>query len=119
MIINYFDVALTRLREDHLEELRFWRNSDFIRSRMYYREHITAEMQIKWFQEVNNINKHLYMMISVSGKNIGLCNGKDICSDHSEGGMFIWENSYMNSHVPVVVSVCLSDFIFYFMGNEI
>jgi len=117
MIIQQYDVSLVRLKLEHIEELRYWRNSEKISSRMHYRQYITADMQQKWFDGINDIRTYLYMIIQFNGSNIGLAHGKDITTNNTEGGMFIWDDRFLQSHVPVVVSLFMSDLNFYFFSN--
>jgi len=68
MVVKQYDLSLIRLRQEYIEEVRQWRNSEKIRSRMEYREFITAEMQEKWFKKVSDIRHFLYLMIHTHQK---------------------------------------------------
>lgn len=118
MVIRKYDISLIRLKREHIEELRYWRNSPEIRETMEYREYITKEMQEKWFETVNDIRQHAYFIIHINGKNIGLINGKNTTSDECEAGMFIWDKSFLNTHYPVAVSLIMSDVHYYAMKNN-
>ncbi|MBL0309867.1 MAG: GNAT family N-acetyltransferase [Bacteroidetes bacterium] len=117
MIIYQYDLVFQRLRQEHIEELRQWRNADKIRSRMEYREYITPEMQQAWFQRVNNIEQYLYLIMSHKGKRIGEIHAKEPTNNRCEAGMFIWDDEYVDTHYPVIASVLMSDLNFYFMQN--
>jgi UDP-4-amino-4,6-dideoxy-N-acetyl-beta-L-altrosamine N-acetyltransferase len=111
-IINY-DVTLTRLTEDKIEMVRNWRNDPKIAYYMDFREYITPEMQLNWFNKINN-NKNYYFIIEYAGKEIGLSNVKDIDYEKKEGevGIFIYDDEFLNSDVPFRATLCLGEFIF-------
>ena len=73
MKISKYGIDLVRLTEEDIEMLRQWRNSPQIQQFMEYREEITAEMQKKWFDSINNVN-NFYFIIHFEGQKIGLIN---------------------------------------------
>jgi UDP-4-amino-4,6-dideoxy-N-acetyl-beta-L-altrosamine N-acetyltransferase len=113
MKITKYDVTLTRLTEDKIEMVRNWRNDPKIAQYMEYKEYITPEMQTAWFNKINNDNNY-YFIIEFEGKEIGLVNIKNI--DHEkkegEGGIFLYDDDYLNSDLPFRASLCLGEFIF-------
>lgn len=103
MILSGYGIKLVRIKHEHIELVRHWRNTERIRSFMEYREEITPEMQEVWFKKVNNHN-HGYFLIEVEGKFIGLINGRDIDWEKKitgSGGIFIWDESWWNTTIPV------------------
>lgn len=88
---------------DDIELVRNWRNSSRVSQFMEYRDHITPEMQEKWFESVNN-NYNLYFIIEYKNEKIGLINGKDIDWGNKamETGIFIADEKYLNTHVPLL-----------------
>jgi RimJ/RimL family protein N-acetyltransferase len=114
MDIFKYGIRLSRLKEEDIELVRQWRNSPAIKQFMEYREHITPGMQKEWFRSVNNFN-NFYFIIHFEGKKIGLINTsnadwKELTSD---GGIFIWEESYYDTFVPVWASLCLLETTFF------
>ena len=81
---------------------------------MHYQEEITSEMQKKWFDSINNFN-NFYFIIEVDNKKIGLCHGRKVDVDFAfvEGGIFIWDQTYYNTHIAVATSLILADLTFY------
>jgi RimJ/RimL family protein N-acetyltransferase len=110
MIISKKNIQYVRLKEGDIELVRKWRNHPSIKKNMVYREHITPEMQKKWFASINN-NDNLYFIIEYKGKQIGLINGKDINWDDRsfETGIFIWNKHYRTSHIPILCSMILAE----------
>jgi RimJ/RimL family protein N-acetyltransferase len=84
---------------------------------MEYREEITSEMQMKWFQSINN-EYNLYYIINVEDKEIGLINIKDINKRRTEGegGIFIWDDDYLKGDISFRAVCCLYDFAFLDLG---
>lgn len=117
MIIRKYGLVLSRLKEKDIELVRQMRNTEEIRRYMHYREEITPEMQKKWFQSVNN-DSNYYFIIEHNGKKIGLIHGKnnDFEKGTCEGGIFIWDKSYIGTFIPAMASIILNDFTFITFG---
>lgn len=119
MIIRKYGIELHRLTEDDIELVRQMRNKESIRKKMFFQKEITPEEQKEWFKTINNIY-HYYFIIVYKNEKIGLINGKVLSFEkrEAEGGMFIWDEVYLNSHIPVVASICLADLTFFIMKME-
>ncbi len=114
MIIRKYGITLERLTEADIELVRQHRNSELINKRMFYQKQITEEEQKKWFSKINN-DLNYYFLILHKGKKIGLTHGTINSYEKgiSHGGIFIWEPTAMQSHLPIVASVCATDLIFF------
>jgi UDP-4-amino-4,6-dideoxy-N-acetyl-beta-L-altrosamine N-acetyltransferase len=116
-----YGVTLKRLREEDIELVRNWRNSENIRNKMEYREYITPEMQQKWFKEIDTTDNFFYIIIYKDEK-VGLLSEKKIefgGKGKTESGLFFSDTKYLNSYLPVFVSLILLESSFYFHeGNE-
>ena len=119
MKIQKYGVTLKRLTKNEIELVRQWRNDPSIAKYMSFRDHITKDMQKKWFASINDDN-NFYFIIEVFNKKIGLINIKNV--DYSEkmgeGGIFIYDPSYQNDYLPYRASLALCDFSFYQLGLE-
>jgi UDP-4-amino-4,6-dideoxy-N-acetyl-beta-L-altrosamine N-acetyltransferase len=113
MKITKYGVTLTRLTENKIEMIRIWRNDPKISKYMEYRETITPEMQLKWFNKINN-DKNYYFIIVYQGQEIGLINVRDINYEEGEGeaGIYIYNDEYLNTPISFQASFCLCDFCF-------
>ena len=113
MIIDKYNIRLSRLTQNDIELVRAKRNSLEIREQMIYQKHIDEDAQLKWFNSIDNMF-NLYMLIEVNGAKIGLINGKnsDFKKMESEGGIFIWDIKYHDSIIPVLASVIMLDYNF-------
>jgi RimJ/RimL family protein N-acetyltransferase len=116
MIIKKYGIELHRLEKGDLELLRKHRNSNAVKSKMFYRQHISEEQQADWFETVNNIY-HYYFIVHFKGKKVGLAHGKILSFENraAEGGIFLWESKLLDTHVPAIISICMTDLTFRLM----
>jgi RimJ/RimL family protein N-acetyltransferase len=117
MKLTKYGITLNRLRETDIELLRQWRNSPQINQFMEFRGNISPEMQRDWFRSVDNFD-NFYFIIEYQGKKIGLINSSHIEWDtvSSEGGIFLWDEQYYETFVPVWASLCLLETTYFVLG---
>jgi RimJ/RimL family protein N-acetyltransferase len=115
MIIKKYGIELHRLTHNEIELVRQMRNKDSIRSKMFYQDIITKEMQETWFKSIDNIYNYFFVII-FEGEKIGLINGKNVDFEKKtcEGGIFIWDERYWFSGIPVRASICMMELTFNF-----
>lgn len=113
MIAEQYGLKYKRVTLEDIELIRHWRNQSFIRETMQFQEYITPEMQLKWFNNINNKNNY-YFIIEVDNKKIGLINCKNAhpITREAEGGIFIWDISYWNTPVPAFASLTMLEGVF-------
>lgn len=113
MIIDSNGIKVERLREKDIELVRTWRNSQFVKQYMNFRDTITPEMQKTWFKSIDNFN-NLYFIIHYKNEKVGLGNIKNIDWEKREGevGIFISKQKFIGSILPLVGSITLSDLVF-------
>jgi len=94
-----------------IEQIRQWRNSTEVSKYMEFRDHITPEMQTMWFEKICQKGDY-YFMVIWKGESVGVINLKDIdnAKGTAEGGIFLVEESTMNSHLPYLASIALTEF---------
>lgn len=116
--LKQFDVELRRLQLEDIELVRKWRNEAHVAQQMIYREYITTEMQLKWFDTINN-QYNYYFLILFKGNKVGLINAKDYDLERGfgEGGIFIGDKAYEDSFAAVFASLCLLNFVFYLLPH--
>jgi len=112
LTLSQYGVTLKRLELDDIEEVRQWRNFQHIQNKMQYKEEISSEMQLIWFNSVNNKLNYYFIIIDEKGKRVGLINSKDVDlkSKNGEGGIFISDRSVWNTVTPAVASIILLNF---------
>jgi hypothetical protein len=111
MKLKKYGITLERLTKADIELVRQYRNSAEIKKTMQFQEHITPQMQRKWFETINNENNY-YFIIIYEGKKIGLINIKNFNCLNSlpESGLFIWDLNYISSPAPLLASILLCEF---------
>jgi len=114
-----YDISLKRLSLDKIETVRNWRNDPKISQYMDFREYITPEMQLNWFNKINNENNY-YFIVKYNNEEIGLVNIKDIDYNKkcAETGIFIYEDKYLNSDVGIRAALCNIDFAFEYLNLD-
>jgi UDP-4-amino-4,6-dideoxy-N-acetyl-beta-L-altrosamine N-acetyltransferase len=119
MIIRKYGITLRRLTIDDIELVRQKRNSEEIRKVMHYREEITPEMQLKWFESIDNF-ANAYYIVEYEGKKVALINNKNIDYDSrtSESGLFFWDKDYLNTFIPILSSLALIELGFYYLEGS-
>lgn len=113
MIAARYGVKLIRLRQEHIELLRTWRNADKISRFMEFRDHITPKMQQQWFDGLNP-HEDFYFMIEYHGQLVGMIHTSGVNWQEGRGdaGLFIFEDRYLSTYTPVLASLCMVDLFF-------
>jgi len=111
-----YGITLERLRQEDIDLVRQWRNSDPVRLNMEYRKVISPEQQEAWFKSIDNLNNN-YLLIHYKGEKIGLLNDKNINWKNrtSESGLFLGKTEYYATFVPYLVSIAGIESNFYFL----
>ena len=120
MRVEKYGITLRRLTEEDIELVRFHRNSEFIRSKMFYQKIISEEEQKKWFTTINN-DWNYYYLIDYKGKTVGMVHGTIESYDErtAHGGILIWDKTALNSPLPVIASICVNDLTFLIMEMKV
>jgi len=105
--MNTKGFGLRELKEDDLEIVLKWRNSDRIKANMYSDHTITLSEHIEWFKRIKNSEKDKYLIFEYEKKPIGLLyfNNIDLKNKTCYWGMYIGEN-----YVPVKSGIVLEYF---------
>lgn len=112
-VLKQYGILLKRINANDIELIRIKRNSPNIRKYMGYKKKISEKEQIEWFKKVNNPFNY-YFLIIINDNPIGVINCKDVVvnEEYGEGGIFIWDNDFLNTPYPIFASLILLDFIF-------
>ncbi|MDF1699032.1 MAG: hypothetical protein P1U56_24480 [Saprospiraceae bacterium] len=113
MIIKKYSVELHRLTEEDIELIRQHRNSDIIRSKMFFQDEISQEDQKRWFETINN-DSNYYFTIEWKGEKVGLIHGEvlSLTDRVTTGGVFFWNQDVLSTYIPVCASVIMADLTF-------
>jgi UDP-4-amino-4,6-dideoxy-N-acetyl-beta-L-altrosamine N-acetyltransferase len=117
MKICKYGITLNRLRQEDLEFVRQKRNSEKADHVIESGDEITSDMQQKWFDGINN-SENFYFIIEYKGNRIGMLNNKNIDweAGTSESSLFLWDETYSSTIVPVLASLCIIEVIFYYLN---
>ncbi len=113
MQVAAYGIRLEPITEADLETVRRWRNAEHVKLYMQYREHITEAMQQSWFRSLDK-SCNYYFMIQKESEKVGVVNLKDIDWNlkTAEAGIFIGEENYLNTLVPVLATVSMMEYAF-------
>jgi len=116
MIVRKYGITLRRLALEDIELVRQMRNSEEIRRVMQFRDEITPEMQLKWFESINNFENYYYI-VEYQGNKVALINDKkmDWQARTSESGLFFWDKDYISTFIPILSSLVLLETGFYYL----
>lgn len=117
MILSGFGVSLRRITQADIEQIRTWRNQDFVRDQMFESELITEIQQVEWFDSINN-HYNYYFIMEFDQKPFGVIYAKNVNPESlvGEGGIFIGEHQYLTTDLPGRASILLLYFCFNKLG---
>lgn len=117
MKICKYGITLNRLRKEDLEFVREKRNSQNNNASGDSPVEITPEMQLEWFESINNA-ENFYYIIEYKGAKIGMLNNKklDWKARTSESSLFLWDETMSDTLVPSLASLCLIEIGFYYLN---
>ena len=113
MRITRYGITLERLQPAHAEMVRNWRNDPKIQQFMFYKGEITATMQKEWFASIDN-EQNFFFVIIYKQAPVGLINISSIDWENKTAytGLFIYEEKFWGSDVPVMASLAMLDVFF-------
>jgi len=117
MKLKGYGIELEPLSEETADLVRAWRNTPYVLQQMEYQETITAEMQKKWFQSIQN-SRFAYFIIKNSGQPFGLIHLAEIDSANqiADAGLFIGEQNFAGTGLVLGASILLLEYTFYELG---
>jgi UDP-4-amino-4,6-dideoxy-N-acetyl-beta-L-altrosamine N-acetyltransferase len=113
MQIAAYGIVLKAIEAADLELVRRWRNAEHVKKHMHYQDHITEAMQQRWFDTIDK-TCNVYFVIEKESEKLGVVNLKDIDwnSKTAEAGIFIGEEHYLNTPVPVLATIAIMEYAF-------
>ena len=121
MELNNYGITLKPLHENDIEMVRLWRNSSHVRQYMQYKNHISIEMQKRWFKSLDN-KKDFFFIIYHNNYPIGLTEIKHI-DKYNNGNLGIFIADSESLKIPMIsyrAIFAIIDFAFYELElNEI
>jgi UDP-4-amino-4,6-dideoxy-N-acetyl-beta-L-altrosamine N-acetyltransferase len=113
MKVTRYGITLEKLEHEHLEMVRNWRNDKKIARFMFLQGEISPQMQSEWFKSINN-EQNFFFLINYRGSNVGLINISSIDWENRTAytGLFIYDEKFWGSDVPVMASLAMLDVFF-------
>ncbi|BDX07790.1 GNAT family N-acetyltransferase [Planctobacterium marinum] len=117
-----YGVDMVPVASHHLELLRQWRNSNFVRQQMVSNDHISGEQQLRWFDNICLRNDQVHFVIQYKGEAIGSANLKALCgnsveqANRLEPGIYIGDERYHSNILAFAPSLLLLDYCFDDLG---
>ncbi|HWB64301.1 MAG TPA: GNAT family N-acetyltransferase, partial [Chitinophagales bacterium] len=117
MKISRYGITLERLKAPQAELVRQWRNDPKIARVMFYKGNITPEMQNEWFRGTDN-EQNFFFIIHYKAEPVGLINISSIDWENKTAytGLFIYNEKFWGSDVPVMASLAMLD-VFFMLFN--
>ncbi len=106
-----FGVTLERLEARHLELVRAWRNSEWVRPYMRYRDLVGPDDQVRWFDRLDP-RRDWYFCADVGGAPFGLFHVKGADRESGEAGGFVGRPDFIGRPEPAQATLALMDFAF-------
>lgn len=116
--LSGYGVNMLPVAEPHLELLRQWRNSDFVREQMVSSDIIDEQQQLNWFQNISERQDQQHFIIQYREDYIGAANikspdGKSVSVAATlEPGIYIGEERYRSNILAFAPSLVLLDYCF-------
>lgn len=119
MEIQRYGVTLRRLREEDLAQVMEWRNQAHVRENMEHQEEISEDGHLTWYRMLDP-RKDLYFVISSGDLVAGVINVKEIdwMARRGEAGIFIGEEAFLGTFLPVQAVLALMDCSFELWGFQ-
>jgi len=120
MKISRYGITLERLTAEKAEMVRQWRNDKKIMRFMFHKGEITADMQKEWFESVDN-EQNFFFLIYRGNEAVGLINISSIDWENKTAytGLFIYEDQYLGTDVPVSASLAMLDVFFMLLNIQL
>lgn len=119
MKITRYGITLERLLPERTELIRQWRNDTKISRFMFYKGEITSAMQREWFESIDN-EQNFFFLIYLKQQPVGLINISSIDWENKTAytGLFIYDDAFINTDVPVAASLAMLDIFFLLLGIQ-
>jgi RimJ/RimL family protein N-acetyltransferase len=119
MRFTRFGVNLRRLETGHLDVVRQWRNSDWVRPHMRYRLLVSQEEHRRWFEGLDTL-RDWYFCAHLADTPFALLHVKNVdwARSSGESGAFVGDPAWVGLPEPARATLALMDFAFLLMGLD-
>ncbi|WP_048689731.1 GNAT family N-acetyltransferase [Catenovulum maritimum] len=116
--LSAYAVNLAQLAEPDIEQVRLWRNTDFVRKQMVNQDLISREQQQAWFYSLGQKQDQQHFMIDYKSQPIGVINIRALDTNslltakQAEVGLYIGNDKYQNNFIAFAPSLVINDYAF-------
>ena len=114
-----YQVVLRPIELGDVEQVRQWRNSQWVKQFMLTDDDISPEQQRAWFEHISRATNQIHFLIEYKQQAIGSCNIKargqvvDIeQAKHLELGLYIGEQRFMGNIIAFAPTLLMNDYCF-------
>ena len=117
MEVSRYGIRMRRLMPDQLETVRQWRNKDRVRLSMEKQELISEKQQLEWYNSLD-LETNFFFVADFEGQPAALLHIKEVdwLAASGESGIFVGEESFLNSSYPLLAVLALNDLAFFLFG---
>ncbi len=111
-------ISFVDLNEDHVEQVRLWRNLDHVAKYMINDQKITSEQQRSWFNKVKNDLTKKYFVILIDDNPVGLVNfiNMDQSNKTADWGFYIGNIYYLSRGFGIKIMRMAIEYAFNDLG---
>lgn len=109
------NIKLRIINISDIEKIRTWRNSVLIRNVSFNKNYITAEMQIKWFEDLQGNKSQIHWIIIINGVDAGYAAIKniDLLNKRCEfASLYIGEPQFLLNGAGAIIEYKILDYIY-------
>lgn len=102
------------IKEEHLELIRAWRNSEEVKKYMYTEDHISVERQREWYKDISTREDERHWLISCNETLVGIVNLKriDLKNGSAEWAFYLGDISARNKGIGPLVEFKVLEYAF-------
>jgi len=102
------------LNETWIEQVRFWRNQNFVRQQMEYNAVISEKAQHLWFSRLQNDPSQRYFIFFSGSIPVGIIHLSklDLEKKEAEVGLFIGDANFIGTGISLEASLFILDLAF-------
>lgn len=111
------DIKLIEIKEEDLELIRNWRNSEEVSRYMYTSDQITPEQQLDWFTKIKNDDSQKYWLIEYDNIKLGLVSIYNIKQNfkHCSWAFYLGNSDVRGAGIGSKVEYTILNYVFEIM----
>lgn len=117
--LSIFGLNFEKVNKDNFRQILIWRNNDFVRNNMLFKDIITIEMHEKWFYNLDQ-KRNFYYIVSLDQKPFGVFSISNINYDDKLGetGSYLVSQEFQNTGLAIKAGYGLAEIAFNYLLLE-